>query len=54
MTDYGLYPTSGATLKALVDTIPAANKAGSASGAGLFFIPVANGTQLKVIKLDLA
>jgi hypothetical protein len=54
MTDYGLYPTSGASLKTLVDTIPSLTGAGNVSGAGMFFIPVANGQQIKVIRLNAA
>lgn len=58
LTNVGTFSISGAALKTAVDGLTAVTSAkgwdGSVSGSMIHFVPVSNGSQVMVIKLDVA
>lgn len=53
MTNYGIHNVSGSTLKTAVDGITTLGGVGTnISGAGIYFVPVANGQQVLVLGVE--
>lgn len=51
LTNHGLFSISGADLKTKVDAISTFGTIGVLSGAGLHFVPVANGQQVWLLQV---
>lgn len=53
LTDHGVFEISGAALKTKVDSL-SPGLDGYQSGAGLHFIPVANGMRINLLEVKIA